>query len=238
MFQTIKANRISDEIVNQIKEALFDGKLRAGDRLPTERELAEQFETSRASVREALRGLEQEGVIQIKKGMTGGIFVIDMGHQPVANSLHTLLRLRRISIDNITEARLILEPEAARLAAERASEEDISELEEVIEKMRVTVANNELPGSYDLMFHKLIARAAMNPVIEMLSNSMFEVTARAITEIHPGIDTLRHVVERHRDVFEAIRSRDPELAFKAMHAHIVDVQGRLVRQARSGEAAE
>src|SRR5258708_26140572 len=106
MFQSVKANRISDEIVTQIKEALFEGKRQPGDGLPTERDLAEQFDTSRSSVREALRGLEQEGVIQIKKGISGGIFVVDMGHEPVANSLHNLFRLRRISLDDITEARL------------------------------------------------------------------------------------------------------------------------------------
>src|SRR5262249_35070818 len=86
MFQTIKKARLSDEIVKQIKETLFAGKLQAGDRLPTERELAEKFETSRASVREALRTLEQEGMVNIKKGASGGIFIADLNHGPVTKS--------------------------------------------------------------------------------------------------------------------------------------------------------
>src|SRR5713226_9898171 len=99
MFDSIKTRRLSDEIVRQIKEAMFTGKLRAGDKLPTERELAERFETSRASVREALRSLEHEGLIRIKKGAVGGIFIADVDHRPVAKSFQTLLRLRKVSIN-------------------------------------------------------------------------------------------------------------------------------------------
>ena len=135
MFKTVKKERLSDEIVRQIKDTLFAGKLRAGDRLPTERNLAEQFETSRASVREALRTLEQEGMIYIKKGVQGGIFIADMDHRPVAKSLQTLIQFHKVSIHHIAEVRLIFEPEAARLAAEKAKPEDLRELAEVIEQM-------------------------------------------------------------------------------------------------------
>src|SRR5207237_2497580 len=123
MFDSIKTRRLSDEIVRQIKDALFAGKLRAGDRLPTERELAQRFETSRASVREALRALEPEGLIRVKKGVVGGIFIADGDNGPVARSSETLLHLRKVSIQQIAEVRLTLEPHAARLAAQRAAAE-------------------------------------------------------------------------------------------------------------------
>jgi GntR family transcriptional repressor for pyruvate dehydrogenase complex len=237
MFSTIKKARLSDEIVRQIKETLFAGKLQAGDRLPAERELAEQFETSRASVREALRTLEQEGMIEVRKGLGGGAFIADLDHRPVAKSFQTLLSLKKISIDNIAEVRLIFEPEAARLAAERITEEDLRELEDVIERMSVAVEKREMPDSFDLKFHQIIARAARNPILAMLAESMLGVASKAITELHPSMDTLRHVLASHRKVFEAIRKRNGKLAYRTMRQHIVDVQARLAKQADRQERA-
>ena len=234
MFESIKAQRISDEIVRQIKDALIVGKLRTGDKLPTERELSAQFDSSRTSVREALRSLEQQGVVQIRKGASGGIFISDVDHRPVTKSFQTLLQLQKISIHDIAEVRLIFEPQAARLAAERASRGDIRQLEEVIELMGVAIRTKELPRMYDLKFHKLIARATGNPVIEMLAESMLEVASKAITELNPSIDTLTHVLSCHRNVVEAIRKGDGTLAFSVMRDHIVDVQGRLAKQASNG----
>ena len=234
MFRSIKAQRLSDEIVLQIREALFSGQLRPGDKLPTERGMAERFETSRTSVREALRQLEQEGLIHVKKGINGGVFIADLDHRPVAKSLQTLLRLRKVSIHDIAEVRLTFEPQAARLAAERASPEDIRELEEVVRSMGEAIASKELPRSYDLKFHQIIARAAGNPVLQMLAEAMIEVASKAITELNPSVETLRHVLRCHRQVLEAVRRGDGALAEKAMRAHIVDVQTRLARHARNG----
>lgn len=231
MFDSIKSRRLSDEIVRQIKEALFTGKLQAGDKLPTERELAERFATSRASVREALRTLEPEGLIRVKKGAEGGIFIADVDHRPAAKSFQTLLQLRKVSISEIAEVRMIFEPQAARLAAERAKAADLRELEEEIRRMDAAVESKELPRFYDLKFHLIIARATQNPVLELLAESMLGVAARTITEIHPSRETLRHVLERHRRILKAIVMRDADGACRAMSEHIVDVQRRLSKQA-------
>jgi GntR family transcriptional repressor for pyruvate dehydrogenase complex len=231
MFEPVKNQRVSDEILQQIREAVLAGKFQIGDRLPTERMLAEQFVASRTSVREALRGLEQEGVIYTKKGVTGGAFVADLDHRLVSRSFQTLLQLRKISINHIAEVRLIFEPQAARLAALRATKQDIEALEEVIETMRTAVEAGKFPGSYDLKFHKLVARAADNPILEMLADSMLEVASQVITELHPSLEVLRHVVLRHLEVFEAIKSKDGDLAFSLMSQHIVDVQRRLALSA-------
>lgn len=239
MFEPIKTQRISDEIFRQIREAVIGGNFQAGERLPHERALAEQFATSRTSVREALRGLEQEGVIYIKKGVHGGIFVADVDHRLVSRSFQTLLQLRKITINHIAEARLVFEPAAARLAAQRAKPEDFREMEEVIEKMTLIVEAGKTPSSYDLIFHKLVARAAGNPILEMLADSMLGVASQVITELHPTIDVLRHVLKCHKDVFEAIRARDEDLAFSVMKEHIIDVQSRLTQQtSRNGRKAK
>src|SRR5437660_7017184 len=235
MFEPVKMQRISDEILRQIKEAVLGGTFQEGDRLPNERALAEQFAASRPSVREALRGLEQAGVIYIKKGVNGGVFVADLDHRMVSRPFQTLLQLRKVTMDNIVEARLIFEPEAARLAAQRAKPEDLEEMKQVIEQMSAAVHAGELPGSFDLKFHKLIARAARNPILEMLSESMLEVASQVITDLHPSIDVLKHVVDRHREVFEAVQNRDGELAFSVMSNHIIDVRNRLAKSSAWAE---
>lgn len=223
MFRSVKTQRVSDEIAGQIKEALFAGRLRVGDRLRPERELAEEFEASRTSVREALRSLEHEGIIQIKKGVKGGIFVADVDHRPVAKSLQTLLELRKVSSSNISEA---------RLAAQRARPEDLRELEEVIQKMSEAISRHELPRSHDLRFHQLIARAAANPILEMMAGSMLELASKTITEQEPSLATLREVLRAHQNIFDAIRNRNGDLAFQAMYEHIVDVRHRLAKHAK------
>ncbi len=191
MFEPVKNQRISDEILHQIRDAVMSGKFQVGDRLPNERALAEQFAASRTSVREALRGLEQTGVIYIKKGVNGGVFVADPDHRLVSRPFQTL--------------------------------------RQVIEKMSGAVESGEPPSSFDLKFHKLIARAARNPILEMLSESMLEVASQVITDLHPSIDVLKHVVDRHREVFEAVQNRDGELAFSVMSNHIIDVRNRLAK---------
>ena len=186
-------------------------------------------------IREALRGLEQTGVIYIKKGIHGGVFVADPDHRTVSRPFQTLLQLRKVTMDNIVEARLIFEPEAARLAAQRAEPEDLEEMRQVIEKMSGAVESGEPPSSFDLKFHKLIARAARNPILEMLSESMLEVASQVITDLHPSIDVLKHVVDRHREVFEAVQKRDGELAFSVMSNHIIDVRNRLAKSSARAE---
>src|SRR5438132_13309456 len=98
--------------------------------------------------------------------------------------------------------------------------------------MSCAVESVEPPSSFDLKFHKLIARAARNPILEMLSESMLEVASQVITDLHPSIDVLKHVVERHGEVFEAVQKRDGELAFSVMSDHIIDVRNRLRSEER------
>src|SRR5260370_10854694 len=152
MFEPVKNQRISDEILRQIRDAVLRGKLEGGDRLPNERALAEQFAASRTSVREALRGLEQAGVIYIKKGVNGGVFVADPDHRLVSRPFQTLLQLRKVTMDNIVEVRLIFEPEAARLAALRAKPEDLKELEQATERLTSIIEAAQGPASFGLKY--------------------------------------------------------------------------------------
>src|SRR5215467_7902369 len=124
--------RVSEAIVHRIKKQITEGRLLAGHKLPAEREMARQFKTSRVSVREAYRSLEEVGVLRIRRGADGGAFIAQLDHQPVLRSLALVLGLGGTTHQELTEARMLIEPPIARLAALRARKEDIVRLESVL----------------------------------------------------------------------------------------------------------
>ena len=117
MFKPIKLSRLSDEVIDQLKESILLGHFKAGDRLPSERELAEEFQVSRVAIREALRALENSGFITTRQGATGGAYVTDLTFEHLANAFLDLFLANKISIPELYQVRLLIEPEVARLAA-------------------------------------------------------------------------------------------------------------------------
>src|SRR6266850_5660380 len=152
------AYRISDGIAERIENAISDGILAPGSRLLSERELAQRLNASRESVREAYRSLEVAGLLVIRRGKEGGAFVRDVGHEPVTRSLSMLLRLGKTTHRELTEARLLIEPPIARLAARRATRSDIDAMGELLERHAEAIKGNDDPRKYDLQFHRIIAK--------------------------------------------------------------------------------
>src|SRR6266571_89689 len=125
-----RSGRVSETIARRIKKQISDGALVPGEKLPAERHMAQRYRTSRVSVREAYRSLEELGLLTIRRGAEGGAFIADIDHRPVMRSLSLMLRLGKTTNEEITEARLLVEPPIARLAARRARPEDIERLQE------------------------------------------------------------------------------------------------------------
>jgi len=213
MFTSVRAPRVYEHIVEQVERAIFAGRLRSGDRLPPERELVHQFRASRVAVREALRTLEHRGLIEVRHGARGGHFVRHVDAGLLRRDFATLFRLARISLTQLSEARLMVEPEIARLAAERATGTDL-------EVLRAAVDGQ--PAAKD-RFHRLMAAAARNPVHAVLVDALSDLGPRACTEDDET------VTAAHKAIFAAIAAREPERARAAMATHVVDVQRRLGR---------
>src|SRR5260370_170967 len=165
--EEMKARRVSETIARRIQRAITTGKLEPGEKLPAERDLAKKLNVSRVSVREAYRSLAELGLLSVKRGAEGGAFIADFDHEPVTRSLSLMLRLGRTSHEELTEARVLLEPPIARLAALRASAEDIRRLEELVEKQEAGIKGNGNPRRYDLQFHRLVPHSTKNlhPII-------------------------------------------------------------------------
>lgn len=206
------AQRIVDEIVDQ--------DLKPGAPLLPERVMLPRYGVARGTLREALRILETYGLITIKTGPGGGPIVADAGSRPLASVIALVLQLDRASFRSIVDARLHLEPLLAREAAERRDDDDLAELRASITEMRKSVEDSEAFLNQNHVFHSAVARAAKNPVLYNMVESLnwiLDGTALGIDYV-PG--TRDAIVVAHRRIYAAIESRDAEMAQAAMRIHI------------------
>jgi GntR family transcriptional repressor for pyruvate dehydrogenase complex len=224
--------RVSEAIVHRIKKQITEGRLLVGHKLPAEREMARQFKTSRVSVREAYRSLEEVGVLRIRRGADGGAFVAQLDHEPVLRSLALVLGLGKTSHRELTEARMLLEPPIARLAALRARKEDIVRLEGVLlheEKDAARLMGPFRPTAS--RFHRSVADCTRNLALIVLMNALADLTADAAAALDVMTRT-RHRLKNcafHRQLFEAIRTHDGDQAYATMAKHVGDIQRRVHR---------
>src|SRR5947207_1436663 len=133
MFRAVRTPRVYEHIVAQFERAIYEGRLAHGDKLPPERQLVREFGASRVAVREALRALEHRGLVEVRQGSAGGYFIRELDATTVVRDLSTLFRLGRVSLVQVAEARALLEPESARLAAARATDHELKRLGECLE---------------------------------------------------------------------------------------------------------
>ena len=225
----VKRGRLHEAVADQIRQAIFGGLIVTGHKLPSEREMSEHFQTSRVALREALRALEKEGLITVKRGAGGGAFVANSDHalNALADSLNTVVRLGPAKSSDLTEMRSILEPEIAKLATVRATPEDIAAIEAVVIAQELEFKGGELSRKLDLVFHRCIADAAHNPVMNIVVNAVNQSIRDSILRSKRTQEMRKRVVTYHRDIFDAVRSGNADLARRVMSSHVMDVQCHL-----------
>lgn len=234
MFEQVHSQKFYLQIVNQVRQLIADGKLKAGDRLPPERTLAQQFGASRTCIREALSALETLGLIECKSGQ--GNFIKVGGSEASVNGEVLKELLRSHSPFEIFEARVEIEPIMAALAAVRATDEDIATLADHLERLnavgREAEANAAMIDEYmeeDRKFHLEISRAAHNGVLFTVAAGvnlmMKEMHWRALKRKSIEKEgAIRRFEVEHTAVFEAIRSRDAQKARALVREHIKDIE--------------
>jgi GntR family transcriptional repressor for pyruvate dehydrogenase complex len=220
--QPIRSTRIYEEIARQVKAMIAEGRLKGGDRLPPERELAEKFVVSRTSVREALRALESLGLVEIRPGE--GTFVRQVSIEALIEPLARLMVSEREAIGELFEARRLLEPSLAALAAERATPEELHEMERILEAQAREVAAGRTGLAEDAQFHAAIGAAAHNRAITRIAHAIMDLLTQSREDSlnTPGRPTRSH--EDHRRVLAAIAARDGESARRAMLDHLIAVE--------------
>jgi len=212
MFEPLPHERAFEAIVKQVRETIYSGKLKPGDKLPTERDLAKMFNASRATVRSAVLNLEQSGLLKIKKGSGGGFFVRELDCKPVRDSLNDLLVLGKISVSDLTEARGILEPEAARLAAKRATPNNIEKMEQSILELQQRMSQGLPRRPADFNFHVCVAGGSKNPVIIIFLRVLTDLIFQTIGSYAVEPKRNEEIISQHKRILDAIRAKEPENA--------------------------
>ena len=243
MFKSVRTDRISVAIMQQIKSAIFEKKIRPGEKLPSERQLMEQFQCSRVTVREALKALEYPGILEIRRGIQGGAYVVDPTIKSGHNLLQDMFLLGNIKISHLTEARVAIEPPTVWLAAERVKDEVLEQLRQNIEETRECLKRKNPNDArlLNLEFHRIIAHASENPVLQFMIDSMMDVMENNISSTfvlsaRPVENTLRF----HEALYQAFKERDSAKAQELMLQHIREIQRALeekklpVREPRKG----
>jgi GntR family transcriptional regulator, transcriptional repressor for pyruvate dehydrogenase complex len=227
--KTRGSGRVSETIARRIKNQISAGSLLPGERLPAERDMALRFRTSRVSVREAYRSLEELGLLTIRRGAEGGAFIADLDHTPVMRSLSLMLRLGKTTHQEITEARLLIEPPIARLAARRARPEDIEALQRVVDRQETALRRRGDYRPFDLQFHRSVADCARNLPLKVLMHALSDLTVEVVAQLTLSEGDQSSVCDSHRMLVEAIARHDEDAAYSLMLHHVVEIQARVGR---------
>lgn len=221
LFSKVSVGRTSQVIADQIRLLLRDGRLKPGDRLPSERDLCQRFGVSRVTVREALRVLEANGLIEIKVGARGGAIVSSPSSESLGEGLADLLTLSPFTASHVTEARLILELGLVPMVVERATEEDIAALRELADQGRRALNKGEYTVEMSAAFHIRLAGATRNPAIEMLVRSFHGPLVMSLEKAQHAAPRMgRRGVEEHRAIVDAVEARDVQRAADIMREHL------------------
>lgn len=229
-FEPLSIRRTSEYIEEKIRETILDGTLKSGDRLFTEKEMAEQFGVSVVTLREALRALETLGLIEKRKGQRGGIFVSEINNESIKASIGYFLSFKDLSAEHLYEVRKIIEPAAIKLAVQKITQEEIEKLKE-----NVSYCEEKLRSIGDVLsekeffeldqrnndFHRMIAESTHNPILSLTIDYIMDFIPECETKLLIlDVDYCVQNIKDHRDILEGIKDRDEDECEKRMLHHM------------------
>src|SRR3979409_960711 len=227
LLEPVKRSRIYEHIVEQIHALIREGRWAPGDQTPPERELAERFRVSRTSVREALRALEMQGIIESRQG--GGTFVRTADTEALVPPLAAAILRGQRELAEVLEVRELIEPGIARLAATRATAEHIAELETLLERQRDCILNGRPFVDEDTAFHYTLARAADNPILLRLHKVILDLLRESRQSYLHVPDRPQMSLRGHEAILSAIKAHDADAAYTASLAHITEIRDKILR---------
>lgn len=221
MFTPVKNQKVYEVVIEQIKEMIKSGKLKKGDKLPPERELVEELQVSRASIREALRSLEILGLIESRHG--DGNFIKENFDDSLIEPISLMFMLQESSPKDILELRMVLETETAMLAAKRISDDKINEIKAIIDKFKATT-DEKLNTELDVEFHHKIAQASKNLLLVNILSATSVLIDAFISDARYKIiereNNKEKLVKQHESIYEALLNRDASKAAEEMKKHL------------------
>ncbi|MGJ7565903.1 FadR/GntR family transcriptional regulator [Variovorax sp. GB1R11] len=237
-FQVIRSARAFEEIAQQIRTELSQGRLKVGTRLPSERALSEQFGVSRNTLREALRSLEHAGLIRLQKGATGGAFISGRSGDAIATGLMDMYHMGAIQPEQLTEARIWLESILVREACARATPADIEALSSNIDAAEEATRKDDFPAraATNLEFHRILARMTGNPIMVIVMNGVLNVLAEFIGQV--GHYENAYVLPSRRRFVKHLAARDSDAAVAEMESILKRLQRSYLSKIEGGDAQE
>lgn len=223
MYSPIQSSRLYEQIVEQIGQHIVDGVLNPGDKLPSERELCEQFSVSRTVVREAIRVLSEKGLVDIQPGR--GTFITNSTSDAMRNSLGLVFKVGQDQAQtDLVQVRAILEPEIAALAAKNANSEDIAELQASIDAMDKLLNDADKFIEADQAFHLILANATHNSLIPLLIDPIVDLLWEQRKHIFLNTGGAKRGQYHHKRILEAVKQADADAARKAMQVHMEQIR--------------
>lgn len=228
MFTPVKNTKVYEQVIEQIKEMIVSGKLKKGDRLPPERDLVEQLQVSRTSIREAIRALQIIGLVECRQG--GGNFIRESFENSLFEPLSIMFTLQNSKPQEILELRKIIEVETARIAAEKIKNEDLEAIKAIIEQMKIS-EDNEYSAMLDTEMHYKIAHASENFLVVSVLSAVSSLVDAFIKDAREKIlkyqENKEVLLKHHEDIYSALAARDKSKAAEAMRKHLDFITGYL-----------
>ena len=227
-FEAVRKTKVYEEVAGQIERLIAEGRLKPGDKLPPERELAELFDVSRSSVRDAIRVLEIMGLVEPRHGE--GTVVCDLSPDSLVQPLATMLVRKRALVGELLEVRKMLEPPLAARAATRASPEEIVYLEDILRRQEEKVRHGGLAIDEDSEFHYTIATAAKNSVVLKVLDVLMDLLRESRARSLQVEGRLQKSFEGHQRILSAIQQRDAGAAEAAMRQHLEEIEDVILKK--------
>jgi GntR family transcriptional repressor for pyruvate dehydrogenase complex len=230
---------ITELVVERIKDLLARGELKAGSRLPPERDLADMLNISRPSLRTALKALSVMGIIHAKPG--AGTYIADSLPEIFTEPMQFMTLINNTSIEELFEARRIIEAGLAELAAERATADDVQALINELEGMRATIDDPENFLKHDVRFHQVMAHIANNKLMSCVMDTIAQLLFHIRRQTIANASDLDEAIEWHQKIIEAIRKHDPKRAKDMLSGHLRAARDAWVRDNKAeggGKKAE
>lgn len=220
--KAVYKTKLYQQIASQIRDLIQEGKLKHGDQLPPERELAEIFRVSRHSVREAIRTLEEKSILKSRVG--SGTYVILEDESSVVDFFARAIQREKGKLAEIFEFRRMIEPQIARRAAQNAVPEQIEKLEEIVRLQRKTSSDMGKSIELDQAFHLTLALATGNEILLRIVERINDILAESRAKVVQSPARRQRSIDGHNKILEAVHRRDPELAAKTMRSHLHEIE--------------
>jgi len=235
VLKPVEKKKAYEDIVQQIRTLIEEGKLKRNDHLPSERDLSETFRVSRTTVREAIRTLESMKLLQSRQG--DGTYVLASSEESLIHPLAVALFNEKDDIRDIFYIRKIIEPHVAELAAENATPQEIEEMGRILQQQEESIGRGENIIETDSAFHKLMVKATTNRVMERLIAVLIDILKQSrekyLTE-DENYERATRSLEGHQRVLSAIKKGDGNAARKSMLQHLEDIEGIIFNKSRGG----